>query len=99
VRRNDEVEAQRRRWTFYETIMISCRALSDDGDDFDFARQLDGYFGIDGSVNDSFDFPFKDITGAYFHLPPPLFYFIAQYFCAAGFKVSLDSLGRSGLLW
>jgi hypothetical protein len=22
VRRNDEVEAQRRRWTFYETIMI-----------------------------------------------------------------------------
>jgi hypothetical protein len=22
VRRNDEVEAQRRRWTFYETIII-----------------------------------------------------------------------------
>jgi len=32
VRRNDEVEAQRRRWTFYETIKsgISCRGHSEE---------------------------------------------------------------------
>ena len=27
VRRNDEVAAQRRRWTFYETIMVDDRAI------------------------------------------------------------------------
>jgi hypothetical protein len=26
VRRNDEVAAQRRRWTFYETITFECRS-------------------------------------------------------------------------
>jgi hypothetical protein len=30
VRRNDEVEAQRRRWTFYEVIKMS-RGIFDDG--------------------------------------------------------------------
>jgi len=27
VRRNDEVEAQRRRWTFYETIIIGTTSV------------------------------------------------------------------------
>ncbi len=34
MRRNDEVEAQRSRWTFYETIMIDCLAKSRGNDGF-----------------------------------------------------------------
>jgi len=38
VRRNDEVEAQRRRWTFYETINVGFRDTAS-RDDFTLSRR------------------------------------------------------------
>jgi len=46
VRRNDEIAAQRRRWTFYATILFECREIlkgSQGKDDLVKNHQNDGF--------------------------------------------------------